>query len=540
MEKDNHQITSKDENIDFNSSKKEIGKALFYNFIKTYGLIPLNLIITSITARFIIDKTNWGILLYALTFILRPKIIIEFIPPAVDVIMVYKFPEYYVKKDNEKLKGIFTFISYIKLICSIIGFITIFLIGLYQWNSTNLLKYQLIMILSPILILGEFKNLLLRLYTSKKHFKLTSLIVVQEKVIRLVLLVILVFLNKSDIFNLYSLCFINIIAQFSYFPLLGYFFYKEYHKVKKKKSNIREIFSLSKFGIFYSINRSANNFYEQTYLEFLDDLGDPGYITSFNICRNIVNYAVEGVNFSSGPVLAELEEKGRQKELMKLFKETINLTTIIISVIICGVTAFIGSYIRIIYGPEFLDVINFVYIYVIILYFYSIRANFQVILSIKSFEKPNSIINLIGYLILLIGGFLGMRYFAFEGLLFSRVIGYFSISLLYVLFCHFYARKTIQINFIYVFRNLFIIVFILVLTRLTEDFYSFIIINNIILNELVIGCFRFIISMIIFGLYVRYAKILTKKDIEKIKRLNLKIPLKEKIFSLLNKLLLEG
>lgn len=210
------------------------------------------------------------------------------------------------------------------------------------------------------------------------------------------------------------------------------------------------------------------------------------------------------------------------------------------------------------YPPIYWNVVDIARIFTFSVFFIAIINNLESYFSISHNEKSMAIMRSIVYSMSILFCFFGMFFFSYSGLVISKIFTYFLLTVIY----WYFAKRKIKffdISFIYLMRNLFAVVFCILISQTLYNFFNmnemglviFQWLNNIsinLFNKTLIGSyfyewsvdmlwslgFEFIVkSLVGIGFFIGYLiifKIITKEDIERIEKLDLKIPLKKIIF----------
>jgi O-antigen/teichoic acid export membrane protein len=558
-EKEKRDILPNDDEIkkpNIQASSQYISKAVIFTFLRTYGAIPISLLLSMLISR-ILGRDLWGIYIYSIVLIGGSQMVLAFIPPAIQKVILFKVPEMMLKNEQSKVKGLLRYSIQIKFMVAGIISIGYAIVALVLWWNNPTSVFPIILLLqSPHILIFEIGSLFTAFFNSIKKYGISTLTFFIEKIIVLIGYFLLFIINWDIIFkfyfvvilNLFVLCITSIIYYFNY--------RKMFHKYPVKKIKWQEIKKSIDFGINYSISLSVNTGYTQIYYGILNYYGIPSDISYNNICRNVSGQIITSISLPIGSVLADLEKTNQREKMLILFKQTIHFIQILVCFFIGFLFFFVKPYILILYEPEFLGVINPLRTYIFIIFFSAIIRNYQELFSITNLERKIMIINIINSLILSILAFIGMFFFGFEGIIAFKVIGSGIGSII----CWIYGTKNIKelkMTFFFLFRQLFALILIISITNFFGSFLLSIITQSpleIVLLQLgnIMGFEQAVIETqiqdiansilyiaiftVLYLLYLIFFKILTKQDISRIEKLNLPFPFKKFIFRFLKKI----
>lgn len=564
-----------------NSSKKptlvESGKhmknVLLYGFIKSYGLIPINLISTILVSR-ALEVEYWATLLYGLVLISGSQIFLDLIPPSINSYIMYKIPELIVLDKKSKVKMIMQSLLKIKFITGSITTGLYFIVGFSMWKlidpfyigEIDSVKLGLTLaLLSPMILIGELRLLYLSLIFAFKKFKTHTILIFIERITMLIGYIFVFLIEMTPLSELICLSIFNMLAILSNMPPLIIFFVRKFKGLTGEKVKYDEIKSMSKFGLNYTISNSIFTAYNQSYIGFLNRYG----VLIFNVYENIcshINYQATGIlTFSNASVLSDLESTNQKDKALYLFKKTLNVYLVFTSLIILILYFFINLYVKIMYPPIYWGVVDIARIFTFSVFFIAIINNFESYFSISHNEKSMAIMRSLVYIISILFAFIGMFFYSYQGLVISKIITYCFLSIIY----WYFAKKKVKffdISLIYILRTLFAVVFCIIISQSIYNFFGiddagmsiYQWLNNVsinLFNTTLIGSyfydwsvdmlwnlgFEFIVKALIgigiFILYLIICKIIVKEDVERLEKIGIKIPFKNLIFKVSKKIL---
>lgn len=514
------------------------------------------MILTFIVSR-TLDEDIWGIALYSQALVAAAQSIIVFFPLSFNQFIDYKMPEYIIKNEKGRIKGILLYGIKVKLVVGVI------ISAIYFISALSLVKSQIeyaitIIIFIPNIIMVSQTHLFAAVLKALKKYKAIMIFTLIQR-ITLLIGVIFLFLFASDqIINLtvYALMHITSILPTL---LYKYFIVRKWLKdVEKQKINWDEIKKTLKFGAYFSISTGVQQGYDQTYLGFINYYGSSELIVYNNICNNIMNQARGAFALPTGAIYSDLEQTDQREKMALLFKQQIKYVNLLMCFIMGGLFFFVEIYILILYPPEYLEVVQVFQIFIFIVYFKIVINNYTTIYSVTGLEKKIAVLNTSISVVMGIMAWFGMFYFGFIGIIVSKVLGFMIWSISYWLIAN-RKLKGFKISVQTLYRQLIELLAIVIFVKYVfkETLLPVIPLDG--LKGLVLNIFEYLFPtgwdltdqvdilvenglvllfyILVFLLYVILFRVLTKEDLVRIQNLKLKIPFQERIFIILSKML---
>lgn len=542
--------------IDLESSSDHLSRAAFFSILKTYGVIPINLITTYIVSR-TLDENIWGIVLYSLALIAASQSILAFFPPSFDSFVTYKIPEYIIQGKKGKAKGILLYGIRIKLIVGFFLMIIYIVIAIGLFDSKVSYAISLLIFL-PKIFIGSISHVFASFLKALKRYKAFAIFNILNNSLILVGVLFLYSLSYDQTTSMYIYAFVNVIG---FLPSLTYkiiIIGRYFRGTKTEKVEWAQIKKSIKFGLYYSVSGAFSQGYNQAYLGFINYYGTPDFIVYNNICKNIINQARGAFALPTSAIYSDLEQTDQRKKLVTLFKQQIKLVNILICFIMGALFFFIRIYILVLYPPEYLEVVQVFQIFVFIIYFRIVLSNYLTIFSVTGMERYIAVLDGIASVFMALIAFLGMYYFSFIGIVTSQLIGYVFWTTLYWYFANKKLKK-VKISIAFLYRQLVELVGILVIVRYFFQNLLLSIVPLNWLNSFVLGIMNLIAPssldltsqvsiivengltsifyVVVFLIYIIVFRVLTKQDLKRLKKLKFRFPLKDSIFSILSRIL---
>jgi len=506
-------------NMEETTSEKII-KGNFYNFIQIYANFILNILSTFLIAR-LLTQDIWGTLILALATTAVIQIIIAYFPPAKDLILNQYIPRYYYKEDFEKLRSLLLSSYFIQFFVAFLCWIGFLLYLSYISNQT--LFYQLSIILSPLIILETINSFCSNCLKGFYKFGINT----GGIIARIIILLILYFL--IFLFNLENpVIFIALANVISYLiPIMGQIIYI-FKIIPRKNSkdylfNLKNLFIISKdFGLYFQVSTSIATIIGYANQSILYNYGQPSYLTYLKICSNTSYFAVQAAGTLGTPILSifsELSIKNEYEKIERSFHKIIKINGIILCIVSGILFFFIDIYLLIIYTESYFSIIIFIRIFLLEGYAHLVFSNLNALMVSLIKPKVLFIRDIFTNLYRLIFYFISIYFFDFFGYIVFIVIAIHLDVLinLFIIRKEQYSRikislwhlsKMLILFFISIFSSLLIQIFI----------FSFIDINNNLMDDFLFRIFKdligFIFFILIFYSIIYLTKTFTKEEID--------------------------
>ena len=456
-----------------------------------------------------------------------------------------------------KVKGLMSYAIKVKLLVSSIIFIIYLIFGilLFKNSSDNNTKLKAIsvIIFSPNIILNPIIFLFRDLLHALKNFKISLYLGILEKVIFVLGYFVIFYLSSALIETkmLYMLG-LNIFSFILSLIILLILYQKRFKNIKIEKINWKYIKESVTFGFYYSISSGLINVQSQIYYGILEGTGIEELKTQYNMSLNISGQVLGALILPIGPVLTDLEKINKHKEMIQLFKKSLQLTNLLLTLLSGLLYYFVGIYILLLYPPEYLEIVHFLRDFMIIISFSNIIRNYSGLYSITKNERELMFLNIIRFGIESIITIISFLLFGFHGFLIGQVVGTGLSTILFWLYGY-AINKKFKFSFFSIFNHFFALIFIILVVNLIGNnlliifsFQSWANSISYFVNSMIsIGDITFQISIILetlvyilsyfalFLAYIVFFKAFTKKDLDAISRVGIKIPFKKYIRKIL-------
>jgi len=409
----------------------KIIKGNFFTLVKTYYSFFISLSSNFIIAR-ILSPEDWGYLLLGLYTITIPTLIIAYFPPAANLMLNQLIPQYFFKNMKNKLKSLISSIFFTKIIVSSISWVIFFLIFLINVNRG--IFFQICIILSPIIILNIFQDLLINsLRGFHKFGKATAIILVQLTSL-LVSYIIIFLINPPN--PLIAISYSNLFS-YLFSTIIGLIFLVKFPTKSDRKNkliNLREIFTISKdYGIYPEISSTLSNGANLLNQYFLFYFGAPDFITYYKISQNSVNFSLEAAGTLSTPYLpifSELSIKKQYKKMEDILYKIVKYNGLIQCILTALIFFYIDVYISIIYTEVYLSITIFIQILLFQGFGHLVGNNLNIILFSMNKQKIAFKRDMYFLSLKISLSFIGIYFFGFIGfIVFNVLLTYIKLAL---------------------------------------------------------------------------------------------------------------
>ena len=327
---------------------------------------------------------------------------------------------------------------------------------------------------------------------------------------------------------------------------------KRFKHIIAERINWKYIKESVTFGFYYSISSSLTSIRSQIYYGILEGTGIEELKTQYNMGFNFSGQTLGALILPIGPVSTDLEKINKHKEMVQLFKKSLQLTNLILAFLSGLLYYFILIYILLLYPPEYLEIAHILRDFMLIIFFLNIISNYSGLYSITKSERELMFLSIIRFGIESIITFISFLLFGFHGFLIGQVIGT-GLSAIMFWFYGYAINKKFKFSFFSIFNHFFALIFIILVVNLIGNNLLIIIsfqswassISYFVNNMISIGDISFQISIILESLvyilpyfalflaYIVFFKAFTKKDLDALSRAGIKFPFRKYIRKIL-------
>ena len=448
---------------------KHFSRAISSSLLRTYGILPITLLTTWLVARNISADT-WGILIHAIIIVYGAAIPLSFFPPSIHMIILYKIPELKINKEYGKIKALIDYLLKFKFIVSslvMIGYIGVcWLLSIYEANP---IKLFCIMVFSPFIIINEVQSILISYFNSIKKFQISYQFIFVERVLLIVLYgFIFLLVKEPESIKVIYLVLANLLS-FCPTTLIGLILYRSHTKtLEPSQIEMGMIKDYLKFGMLYSISLSIQNLQDQINYSILNLSPSESIKTYYNIARNFTGQAVGALNLPIGPILTELFQNNKQKEMVELFSKALSVSALILSLISGLLYYFLDVYILLIFPPEYAIITPIIRNSVFSIITLNIISNYSGLLLIMKRENDLIYLNLAFATIMSLFLFIGFNLHGLNGFIFAQIIA--SVIGVCMFWSYgFIIKKDISISILHLLKHYIFLILIIFLSNFITD-----------------------------------------------------------------------
>lgn len=553
------EISEVNEEYSLKNSSKHIYRAFFFSFLRTYGFIPLSIISSWVVSRNMTDgKWAWDLFIFVNVFITAPKIILGFFPPSINSVILFKIPEYIVSDRKDTARGLIRYSLHLKILLSLITIIVFVGIGLgyiAQGTEEARLKGLGIIIFSPSIFFLQLSWIMDSFLNSIKKFHVLFQILLLEVLFTITGYIILFYVFKPENYGTRYIwmLIINLLKKIPSIFLYSFHYLRFFKNTSISKFSWNKIKDSAKFGVYYTGGTSIKSGIDQIYNFMLEESNINGLLVEYSMAGTLTGQTLTAFQFPLSSVLTPLYETGKHDQMEKLFNKTIQFSNLIMSFFIGILYVLTPAYVIFVFGPDFLDTSLIIRDYVLFAYFQKLMSINVSYLGILKKQKEMLKLYAIGYFITASLSILAFVLIGFHAFLIAQVLGNAIHSLLFSIQVNKYLEEKRNL-----FKNyeIFIALFIcIIIIRILEKtlfniipfdnwginfYYFFLNVTgwdwDLILysSHLFSGIFSAILFLIFFITYMKVFKVISKRDVDNILDMQLKIPFKKFIGKFLN------
>ncbi|MFX0027480.1 MAG: lipopolysaccharide biosynthesis protein [Candidatus Hermodarchaeota archaeon] len=507
--------------IDERSSEaKLLAKNTFYSFFTNYGTLIFQLIISFLMAR-IISKELWGILILATSYIVIITVISRYFPPALDYSLNYYLPRSLKSNEELAVKSIIKNSFILKLIFLLPIYILSILFFIFITDHLFTVfnnKYDIIFILSPLILIQGLNPVLNSINRSLNLFKLIFYLLILSFILQLSSLL---FLLLCQIYNFIQIiAFINVFSALIPFSINLFIILKRIKKLKinkTKQHSFKNIsFKFMKYGFPISFGYLVYGFWDQIQILGVEHYFSSGFITGYNISIGYSNYSNVVTNSIHLPLLISFTRMNTSQEY-EYIKVVYNLslkTSLFLILLISGLLFFSADFFLLfIYGTDYIIFSPLLKIMVCATIFNIVIPSFDALLFAKKEIKFFPLIRIFMFIIYISFFFIGIHYFGIIGATLAVSLSNFIIFLVYCILTYRILEIKLEIKALILHFLAFFISLIISLTLHTFFIEPF---NFNSLNFFLktIPSLSIILFLTIFLILVKVLKIFSQNDFE--------------------------
>lgn len=526
--------------------QKKIARSGTFNLLAIYITLFLGIATTFCIAR-LISPENWGILLFAFTIIATASYFCTLLPPSAEGTLQFYIPKLKMEVNSNNLIRHFILHIYKLRFCLIIVIFIIFHLIIQLLNFNELILQSLIVVISPMIILGIIQNLNISLLIAFQKFK-KAFIINFLNITLYVLGILFIFLQDLNeplilIAIVYVLsasvsCFVSIIFIIKIIP------HKNVDsKITSSTNRIKYKNIHKNYGLFLTLSGAISSIIGSLTAYLYLAFGVIEYITYLSICYALVKFAE---NFSGSSkssyisIFSGINWKENLNEFRTLFYQINKYLLLSVSIITGILFFFMEVLILIIYTETYLIIILGVKLFLISAFARVIIRNLLIITQSTDKTRINLYLNIFQSFGNLFVVYIALSFFGF----YTLILFFFIIINLIPLFGIYLInrRSGLKLKTYLIFKPFLLFSFGLLLTSPFIFLINLSVFPNmVILNFFFNGLIKAIIFFFIFYLIIFFTKYLTKEEFNQIVNiipiLKNDKPLIQKIIRLIEKIL---
>jgi O-antigen/teichoic acid export membrane protein len=511
--------------------QKKIIESSTFGVLNVYVNFLLGMLGTFIIAR-IISPEEWGFLLLSLTFIGVAVFFSSIFPPGAEGSIAYYIPHLKSENGDSNLE-IRNFIFHIyktRLLSCCIVYI-IFLIVISFFLQSDLLLFQITLILSPKIILLVIQNLNISVFIASQKFKLVFLGSTLN-VITVSLGYLVIFLMQFTQ-PLLIITFINLLSSIisvvvSIFFLIPLIPSKKENDHDTHTSYNKNFYKLHKtYGLYLFITGIFANFQNLTVNLLFLNFGVVNYITYFSICDKGVS---QTLNFSGSnrsaytSIFTEINYQKNLEEFKKSFFQLFKYVSFVVCLIAAFFFFFMETYITIVYSETYLIILIGVQIFLFATFSRLINRNLLLIVYSTNHNKISSIFGFLQMVFNISITLIALLFFDFLTLVVFSLISTYLLSIILMVLINKIIDFKLKIKQLFYPFLLFTIC--ITITFLASFFINFQFFNNSFFDTIFNSAIYYAIFIVSVYVLVYLTKYITREELNQL--LNLVPILKSK------------
>ena len=501
--------------------QKKIIESSSFVVLNVYVNFLVGIVGTFIIAR-IISPEEWGFLLLSLSFIYVAVFISSIFPPGAVGSIAYYIPHLKSENGNKNLE-IRKFIFYIyktRLLSCCIAYI-IFLIVITFFLQSDLLLFQITLILSPMIFILVIQNLNMSVYIAFQKFKLVflgSTLNVITVTLGYLIINLMQFTQPLLIItfiNLLGSIIPVVVSIFILIPLIPSkiendpFTHTSYNKNFYK---LHKTYGINLFitGVFANIQNLTVNL---LFLHF----GAVSYITYFSICDKAES---QTLNFSGSnritytSIFTEINYQKNPEEFKKSFFQLFKYISLVVCLIGAFLFFFMETYITIVYSE--------IYLIILIGVQFSLFATFSRLINRKLFliiystnhNEISSIFSLIQMVFVISSTLIGLLFFDFLTIIVFYLISTYLLSIIFMSLIN--KKIDFKLKIKQLFYPFLLFTICITIASLASFFINFQFFNNSFLDTIFNSAIYYVIFIISFYVLVYLTKYITREELNQL------------------------
>ena len=501
--------------------QKKIIESSSFGVLNVYVSFILGILGTFIIAR-IISPEEWGFLLLCFSFIGVAVFFSSIFPPGAEGSIAYYIPHLKSENGNKNLeirKFIFHIYKTRLLSCCIVYII--FLIVITFFIQSDLLLFQITLILSPKIFILIIQNLNISVYLAFQKFKLVffcNILNVITVTLGYLIIVLMQFTQPLLIItfiNLLSSIIPVVVSIFFLIPLIPSkiendpFTHTSYNKNFYKLHKTYGIY-LFITGIFAHIKNLTVNL---LFLHF----GAVSYITYFSICDKAESQTLDfsGSNRSTyTSIFTEINYQKNPEEFKKSFFQLFKYISLVVCLIGAFLFFFMETYITIVYSEIYLIILIGVQFSLFAAFSRLINRNLLLIVYSTNHNEISSIFSLIQMVFGISSTLIGLLFFDFLTIVIFNLISTYLLSIIFMSLINKKIDFKLKIKLLFYPFLLFMIG--ITIASLASYFINFQFFYNSFLDTIFNSAIYYVIFIISFYVLMYLTKYITREELSQL------------------------
>ncbi len=381
---------NKAQKVKITKTHRILAKNSLYSFLSSYGSFFLSLVTSFLLAR-LITQELWGMLIIALSYIAIFNIFLSFLPPGLDATLNYYIPQYLALKEYSNLKFFIKKAIYLKLLftCPLFLISLVLFFFFSQIFTITIKDYtNLLIILSPLIVILSLNNVLASIYRGLNMFNVLFLLLLIRYCFNISALIFsFYFFNPLKIEIVAYIDLLSFLFPFILSCLIVIIKYTKIQHTEKRNEDLKDFISKTlNYGGPIRLGRFFTDIWSEIQTQSIAIFASAEIVTGFNISKNYIGVSSSVALTFSNPLLISfsgLSAKNNYYQINKLYNLVL-IYSIFLLTLITGVLFLCTEFfLAFIYGQSYLIYTNILNLMLFTLIFLSIGMPFEaLILSI--------------------------------------------------------------------------------------------------------------------------------------------------------------
>lgn len=445
------------------AERKILLKNTFFSYLNNFSVYILS-IVTSFFISRLISMDLWGFIIIAISYISIINIIVSFLPPGLNIALIYYVSRYKAANEKGQLKSVIKYSIGLKIIILIPVFIItiIFFNALSELFEINLENHiNLLFIFSPLIIINQFNPIFASILQGFNKFNLVfymNLIRYSVEIAGLFIIFSLQIFFPSV--TVEQIAFITLLSFCAPFIIKFCIIARQFFSIKnvdKGSLTFKQFFKqMFSYGTYVELGVMINNLWDSSVVQSISIFENQGLVTIYTIALNyasVPRMALLSKNQTLRVSFSRLSVTSDHDQIKKIFNLLFNYG-LFLYLLLNGIFFFFSDFfLFVVYVEEYQIYAYVLKLLALVMIFNVLGAQLEAL--IHSTNKVNQIPKIKMYHVAISTPifFIGIIFFGFDGMLISMFIYFFLQFLLATYLCYYMFKIKLhyrKISFLYI------------------------------------------------------------------------------------------